>query len=302
MIAKDGRARRSNPLLARELAARMRARTTPVAISLFLALAGGIAFMIYLVGVANGSRRAGATSVSGFVLFYFLVLMQVLAASFITPAFSAGMISSERQRGTLLLLRASLVDARQIVLGKFVVAMLYALLFILLSLPLYSFAFMLGGIETFELLMALAVVGSSSILFVSFALYVSAGAKTTAVSTVWSYGFTIATVIGLPIMLAIMVGLAQSGIGATVRFGGATLISDLLEGFFTVLVSISPFTAIYFGRQYYENSGDFLLFRQPFLSASTGITMPAPYLTLTIVYLGLSVLFVYLAVHRARKV
>jgi ABC-type transport system involved in multi-copper enzyme maturation permease subunit len=292
----------SNPLLWREMAARMRSRTTPVAISLFLALAGGIAFMIYLVGVASGSRRAGATSVSGFVLFYFLVLMQVLAASFITPAFSAGMISSERQRGTLLLLRSSLVNARQIVLGKLVVALLYALLFILLSLPLYSFAFMLGGIETFELWMALAVVGSSSVLFVAFALFVSAGAKTTAVSTVWAYGFTIAVVVGLPILLAIMVGLAQSGIGATVRFGGATLMSNLLEGFFTIVVSLSPITAIYFGRQYYENSGDFVLYRQPFLTASTGVTLPAPYLTLTIIYLGLSALFVYLAIQRVRRV
>jgi ABC-type transport system involved in multi-copper enzyme maturation permease subunit len=296
---KQVEARPAHPLFGRELAARMRARTTPVTISLFLALASGIAFMIYLIGVASGTRRAGSTSMSGFVLFYFLVLMQVVAACFITPAFAAGMISSERQRGTLTLLRAALIGGRQIVLSKLLVALLYALLFIFLSLPLYSFAFMLGGIETFELLMALAVVASSSILFVTFALFVSAGSRTTTLSTVWSYGFTILIVIGMPILLAVLVGVAQSSL-VSVRFSGSTLLSNVVEGFFGVMVSLSPFTAIYFGRQYYENSGDYLFYRQPFLSASSGVTLPAPYLTLTIVYLLLSALFVVLAIRRAK--
>jgi len=75
--------------------------------------------------------------------------------------FGTRAISGERQRGTLALLHASAMTASQIVLGKFIVAVGYALLFVFASLPLFSLVLLLGSIEVFELVMALSVVIAS---------------------------------------------------------------------------------------------------------------------------------------------
>ncbi len=288
-------------LIKRELSARMRTRSTPAVISLFLVLISGVAFMIYLIGVASGAQRVGSTGPYSSVLFYFLVMMQIIAASFITPAFAAGAIAGERQRGTLALLKATLLTARDIVLGKFGVALMYGLLFIFLSLPLFSFAFMLGSIETVELFMALSIVTASAILFVSFSIYASSVGRTSAVSTAISYAFTLGMVIGLPLLLGVAIVVAQRALGGAVRFGGGTLLSDGIEAILGIMVSLSPVTSIIASRAYYETTGDPFNFRQPYLSATTGVTLPAPYITLTVVYLLLSVLFVALAVRRANR-
>lgn len=288
------------PLLHKELTTRMRSRSAPLSITLFLALTGGVAFMIYLIGASSGARRAGNSGESGTVMFYFLVAMQLIAASFITPAFAAVAISGERQRGTLALLHASAMTATQIVLGKFIVAVGYALLFVFASLPLFSLVLLLGSIEVYELVMALSVVIASIVLFVALGLYASATARTRAISTVVTYAFTLGVVIGIPVLLLVMTAGVQSTLGSVVRSGGVPLLRDAIEALFGLALSLSPFTAIIGSRTYFENAGDALFFRQPVFNATTGVTLLSPYITLTVVYLVLTIILLMLAVRRVR--
>ena len=288
----------ANPLLFKELATRMRSRSTPAAITLFLALTSGIGFMIYLIGTSSGTRRVGGTGEYGPALFYFLVAMQLIAASFVTPAFAAGAISAERQRGTLMLLRASGLSARSIVVSKFVVAVGYALLFIFVSLPLFSLALLLGGIEPFELLIALLVILASSVLFVALALFFSAAARSQGLASALTYAFTVGIVIGIPILMLIAIAGAQNALGFSMRGGAYQVVRDLIEGVFGLTTSLSPFSAIISSRAHYEATGDAWLFKQAVFGVGTGVTLPAPYITLTLVYFTGTVILLIQAVRR----
>ncbi len=288
----------ANPLLFKELATRMRSRTTPAAITLFLALTSGIGFMIYLIGTSSGTRRVGGTGEYGPALFYFLVAMQLIAASFVTPAFAAGAISTERQRGTLQLLRAAGLSARSIVFSKFVVAVGYALLFIFVSLPLFSLALLLGGIEPFELLIALLVILASSVLFVALALFFSAAARSQGLASALTYAFTVGIVIGIPILMLFAIAGAQNALGFSMRGGGYQVVRDLIEGVFGLTTSLSPFSAIISSRAHYEATGDAWLFKQAIFGVGTGVTLPSPYITLTLVYFAGTVMLLIQAVRR----
>ncbi len=288
----------ANPLLFKELATRMRSRATPAAITLFLAVTSGIGFMIYLIGTSSGTRRVGGTGEYGPALFYFLVAMQLIAASFVTPAFAAGAISTERQRGTLLLLRAAGLSARSIVLSKFIVAVGYALLFVFVSLPLFSLALLLGGIEPFELLIALMVIVASSVLFVALALFFSATARSQGLASALTYAFTVGIVIGIPILMLFAIAGAQNALGFSMRGGGYQVLRDLIEGVFGLTTSLSPFSAIIASRAHYEATGDVWLFKQAIFGVGTGVTLPAPYITLALVYFAGTVLLMIYAVRR----
>ncbi len=288
----------ANPLLFKELSTRMRSRSTPAAITLFLALTSGIGFMIYLIGTSSGTRRVGGTGDYGPALFYFLVAMQLIAASFVTPAFAAGAISAERQRGTLLLLRAAGLSARSIVLSKFVVAVGYALLFIFVSLPLFSLSLLLGSIEPYELLIALLVTLASSVLFVALALFLSAAARSQGLASALTYAFTVGIVIGIPILMLIAIAGTQSAFGFSMRGSGYQVVRDLLDGVFGLTTSVSPFSAIISSRAHYEATGDVLLFNPATFGASTGVTLPAPYITLTLVYIVATVVLLIQSVRR----
>jgi hypothetical protein len=147
----------------------------------------------------------------------------------------------------------------------------------------------------------LCIVTASAILFVSFSVYASAAGRNSGISTAVSYAFTLGMVVGLPILLGIATVIAQNAMGSTVRFGGSTVISNAIETVLGLALSLSPFTSIIASRVYYESSGDALWFRQPFLSAGAGVLLPAPYITLTVVYLLLSLLFIVLAMRRAQR-
>lgn len=284
-----------NPLIRKELAARMRSSAAPASITLFVLLLAGTAFLIYLFGTAGSARKVGSTGDSGGFMFYFLVVMQLIAAAFITPAFAAGTLSGERQRGTLQLLRLTALTPRQIILSKFAVAMAYALLFICASLPLFSLAFLLGSIEPVELVMALCVVLSSAVMFVALALYASSRARTRALSSVAIYSASIAIVIGLPLLLLIATTVAQSALPETLAGPGAQTLRALAEGAIGFGLSLSPFIAILYSRTWFAETNDALFFQQKIFEPAASVTLPSPYITLTLVYLALSALFLFLA-------
>jgi ABC-type transport system involved in multi-copper enzyme maturation permease subunit len=287
-----------NPLTAKEFRSRMRSRAVPVTITLFLALVGGVAFFVYLVSTAGTARRiGGGNSEAGTTIFYFLIAAQLIAASFITPAGAAASIASERQRGTLQLLLGTALSPARIVLSKFWVSMGYALLFICVTLPMFSLPLLLGGIEPLEVLMAVGVVLASALLYVSVGLFVSARVATRTLAIVLTYVITLGLLIGLPVLLLMGASAAQ-GLMPGTRTDGLAALQTGIELVFGLLLGLSPLAAIVGSRSYFELTGDMWLYRQPIFSAATGVTLPAPWLTLIVVYTVLSIILLFAASRR----
>lgn len=166
-----------------------------------------------------------------------VALLEFLLIIIIGPALTSGSISSERERQTFDLLRVSLLSTRELILGKLGSAVFFLLLLILAALPLQSLAFFIGGVGMAELVVSLAMLAASALMFCALGVYFSCLAKRTTVATVVTYAsaiFPVVLLIGLYLFL-------QSG--AVDLSELSTEQQSLLIYFFWNLLSTNPFTA-----------------------------------------------------------
>lgn len=104
--------------------------------------------------------------------FYVYLVVQFLVVLLVTPAYTAGAISEEKERRTMEFLLATDLRNREIVLGKFTARVGNLLLLLLAGLPILSFIQLIGGIDPDLLLggfaataLTLVELASLSILF-----------------------------------------------------------------------------------------------------------------------------------------
>src|SRR5207244_1080425 len=136
-----------NPIVAKEYRTRMRTWRSPFAITLYVVLLGGLGWAVFAAMTGNTLGLGGSGTNYGMYLFMFLIVFQVALLGFITPALTAGAISSERERQTLDLLFVTPLAPFSILWGKLLASMSFVVLLLILSIPLFSLVFLLGGIE-----------------------------------------------------------------------------------------------------------------------------------------------------------
>ena len=114
-----------NPVVLKELRGRMRGARAFVVLTIYLALLGAFASLIYVAVSESSTRTSGQANVGeiGRTLFGGIVAIEMLLVSFIAPAFTAGSISGEREHQTYDLLRTTLLPSRALVLGKLLSSM-----------------------------------------------------------------------------------------------------------------------------------------------------------------------------------
>jgi ABC-type transport system involved in multi-copper enzyme maturation permease subunit len=79
--------------------------------------------------------------------FFKFIVIQFIAVALLTPAYVAGAIADEKERGTLEFMLATDLRNREIVLSKLVSRLANLTLFVLTGLPILSFLQFLGGID-----------------------------------------------------------------------------------------------------------------------------------------------------------
>ncbi|MCL6512357.1 MAG: hypothetical protein K6U78_16920 [Anaerolineae bacterium] len=292
---------RVSPITSKELAGHMRSARAYTVLTVYLAIVSGLAVSLYMVSSLGSPRAVGGSSAVGTVVFYFLVGMQVLLVSFVTPAFTVGAISSERENKTLDVLRMTLLTPAQIVWAKLISALGFTLLLLFATLPLFSLAFLLGGVEPFELIIALCVVFASALMYTLLGLYVSSRSRTTAGATTATYAIVLGIVLGIP--LAALIGSSTVSIALSSTGGGPwPLLADLFDVVLTVAISLSPISAIVASQRFFGLTGDLWTFTPSFSGVGTWLTLPSPFLILTGVYLVASVILYVLAVRRVANI
>lgn len=287
-----------NPVAVREFVSRMRSARAYTIITIYLAIVSALGVLLYAVSFLTSTRTIGSSGQVGTVVFSFLVGMQVLLVSFLTPAFTVSAISSEREQGTFDLLRATLVSPRQIVLAKLLSSIGFTLVLIVATLPLFSLAFLLGGVEPVELLIVLCVMLSSALFFSLLGLYASARSRTTLGATVITYAVTLGIVVGIP--LASLIG--SSTIQLALLSGGrSATIASLAETLLTFAISFSPISAVVASQRFFAITGDVWRFNPAFVSSALSVTTPSPFLILTFTYLIASAVLFALCVRRVSR-
>ncbi len=192
-----------NPILIKEIRTRMRGNRAFLLLTahlLILGLALLLVFLVFRSSLGSGGNLEARGSF-GKIIFGFLVWMELVMISFTAPALTSGAISLERERQTFDLLKVTLLKARSLALGKYLSGLVFIFLLLATSLPLFSLAFILGGVVLEEIMIALLILGTSAISFCAIGLFFSSLFARSLVSTVLSYAFAIFSNFGIPILM-----------------------------------------------------------------------------------------------------
>ncbi len=146
-----------NPIVAKEYRSRMRTWRSPLAMMVYVVLIAGLGYAMFSSMARSNSGFAGSVPNYGLTLFKYLVVFQMVLITLVTPALTAGAISSERERQTIDLLFVTRIPPFSIIWGKLLASMSFVVLLLLLSVPIFSLVFLFGGIELDQVLYSFLV-------------------------------------------------------------------------------------------------------------------------------------------------
>ncbi len=177
-----------NPIVSKEYRSRMRTWRSPLAMTLYILLLGGLGWAIFSSEAAAArSGFSGQSANYGQQLFLWLILFQVLLLTFIVPALTAGAISGERERQTIDLLFVTRIPPFSIIWGKLLASMSFVIVLLLLSVPIFSLVFLFGGIEVDQVLTAFLVSAMTALTLGVLGILFSTVTRRTLPSTVAAY-------------------------------------------------------------------------------------------------------------------
>lgn len=187
-------------IMAKELRSRFRGRRAFGVLTLYLAVLAAIAYGAYVVVGPDARNQAAlgnpfdgsgnlpnASATVGQAIFALLSVFQLLLASLIAPAFTAGAISLEREKQTLDMLVSTPMRPGGIVVGKLLSALAFVVLMIVAAIPISALVLMYGGAKVDDILRQQVVLFTSAIGFGVIGLFYSALIKRTQTATVLTY-------------------------------------------------------------------------------------------------------------------
>ena len=303
ILLADLRAFRTNPVMLKELRERMRGARAFVVITVYLALMSGFAVLLYLVqrGVVQDAGSA-VTGELGRTLFAGVVGIELLLIIFIAPAFTAGAVTSERERKTYDLLQITLLPRPSFVIGKLESALSYIFLLLLAAIPLQSIAFLFGGVSETELILAFIILAVAAITLGTVGLFFSTLVDRTLTASVRAYTVAFTVTIGIPIVLSPLIGIFN---GALVGTGTGVSNSPIIEAGLiylgAFLVSLNPILTAVATQQLLIDRQEIGFWTATLSSNGSQIPLASPWISFTILYLVISTLLVVFAVRRMRR-
>lgn len=275
----------NNPIVLKELRGRMRGWRATVVMIVHMVMLGCFASFIYFV-VAESASASGNASIGqtmGQTLFYSTYLLLLVMVIFLSPAFTAGAISGERERQTLDLLITTLLPAHSLVLGKLISALAYIVLLILIALPIQSLAFMFGGVTLPEMIIGTLILLASALIAGSVGIFVSSLMKSSIASTVLTYAAILMASIGLPTILGIILSFLGVLLDATLDSLSWLwqIVLVYLGGF---LLCTNPFATV-IATKLIEEEQDSLFFFTTTATGPGGATYYLPLISPWIVYI-----------------
>ena len=160
-----------DPLLLKEVRTRMRARTVAVTANLYiLAVCGVVALSLFMFTDVHESLGWEV----GRSLFQTITYVQAILMLFVSPLIAASAITSEKEQKTYDSLRAAPISPGRIAWTKLLAALSCFVMLIVVSLPMVSISFVLGGVDPTDLLKAYAFTFLATLAAGAMGLYWSA--------------------------------------------------------------------------------------------------------------------------------
>lgn len=304
-----------NPVIRKELRGRMRGSRAFLLLTIYLIVLSIVTLLVYSIYAFSASLpgSTGSLQVFGKIFFGITVWIEVLTISFLAPAFTAGSISSERERQTFELLRITLLPARSLVMGKFISGLSYLLLLLFATLPLQSLAFVFGGVQLSEVLISSLLLLVTAVAFCALGVFLSSLSKSTMLSSLIAYGVSILTFIGFPIIMTAAVSIGGSilatsslALGGTVAAEGVSTLTlsqqIILLTLGWIAICLNPLTAAA-GAEVILLSNRSIWWASIPLSSNPPLTYPviSPWLPYTLIALLAGILLLELSVRLVRR-
>jgi len=179
----------SNPVMRKELRARILDWRIPVILLAHLVLAGCMASLAYLVidrpAQAAPERPIGRPARQ--TLWYGAYMLLLAEVALFSPALTVGAISGEREQKTLEPVVITLLHTRWVVLGKLIAALAYIALLILATVPVQVIAVLLGGISLPEVVVGIAILLATALVTAALGICISSLTRSTLASGIWTY-------------------------------------------------------------------------------------------------------------------
>ncbi|RPI30440.1 MAG: hypothetical protein EHM70_13880 [Chloroflexota bacterium] len=187
-----------NPIIVKELRARMRDSRAFLVLTSMLLLLGGGSYLLYRITLATANYYSG-TPLSpqiGQSLFIALAFLEMMVIAAIAPAITAGAVSGEKEKQTYEMLLATPLRPGSILWGKLLSALSYVFLLIFAAIPMASLIFIFGGVTLRDMLKALIILFSVAIMLGMLGMFMSVLLGRTSRATVVSYLVVVALIIG----------------------------------------------------------------------------------------------------------
>jgi ABC-type transport system involved in multi-copper enzyme maturation permease subunit len=202
---------RANPIIVKELRSRMRGGRAFITLTAALAVMAAASYLLYRMTLSAYQYSGIPVSPQiGQMLFTGLAFLELFMVCAITPAVTAGAVSGEQEKLTYEMLLATPLRPASILWGKLVSALSYVFLLIFAAIPLSSLVFTFGGVALREMVKALAVLLSVTVMLGVMGLFFSAWLGRSGRATVASY-LVVAGIVILPIFLYAAAGVLVSG-------------------------------------------------------------------------------------------
>ncbi|OAN37123.1 ABC transporter [Chloroflexus islandicus] len=276
----------ANPVLTRELFGRIRGRNAWLILTGYLTIIGAITLLIYAVFANSASMNDPNTARSiGKAIFFTVMTAALVQVCFLSPSLTAGAIVGEKERQTYDLLLASLLSPVQIVTGKLVSAIAFALLLIMASLPIAGLALIFGGVTAQEVLIGVVGLLVTAVSYAAIGLFWSTVMRSTLGATVMAQGTVIAILLLVPFLFFVI-----------------SLLIDAFDGQPTPLyvytmgtfLCLHPFIALGITAGALETGGNPWLWEVP--SSAGNLTVPGTWLVYSVIAVMIAVVCLWLAI------
>jgi ABC-type transport system involved in multi-copper enzyme maturation permease subunit len=288
-----------NPVTLKELRGRMRGRRAFAVLTLYLILLSSVLVLVYMSYAASAAIPSStAARTAGKGLFAAVLFVQVALVAFIGPAFTAGAISGERERQTFDLLRTTLLSAESFVLGKLISALSYIFLLVLVSIPLQSIAFLLGGLSLVELVLSQLVILVAAVAYALYGLWCSAVMRSTLTATVATFAGMLFLTIGLPIIAFVPIGMLGVSLSTSTRpYMEIVLVYGGL-----LLASINLPAALIVSEAFLLQQDALFFFSETIGSSATRVWLFSPWWVFIILHVIAAILLYIATVRRVRRI
>ncbi len=184
-----------NPIVSKELRSRMRGWHAFALLTGYLCVIGGLGWIVYDSDIGSSGNIVGLGS-TGAQVFRALAGVVMATVALVVPGLVGPTISGERERQTLDLLLVTPLGPGRIVLGKLIAALAFVVLLVIACLPLFSVAFLLGGVGIAEVLEVVAFTLVGAITIGALSMLISVLLRRVSSATVVSYLVMLALTVG----------------------------------------------------------------------------------------------------------